>query len=74
VCKIEVNDTNHVTENVEDTYYHVPITDDGQWEDLESWMGPEDLIMADPYKEFYDASRDKKTDDAGLNDWLELHK
>ncbi len=30
--------------------------------------------MADPYKGFYDASFEKKTDDAGLNDWLELQE
>jgi hypothetical protein len=37
-------------------------------------MGLADLLMADPYKECYDASINKKTDDAGLNDWLELQE
>jgi hypothetical protein len=37
-------------------------------------MGPADLLMADPYKEFYDASSNKKMDDTGLNDWLELQE
>ncbi len=53
-------------------YYCVPTLDDGQLEDLESWMGLADLLMADPYKGFYAISSDKKTDDAGQNDWLEL--
>jgi hypothetical protein len=36
-----------------DTYYCVPIIDDGQWMDLESQMGQEDLLIANPYKGMY---------------------
>jgi hypothetical protein len=59
----------------------VPITEDGQWGDLargmglsESLMGQEDLFMADLYEGFYDMSSNKKTEDAGLNDLLELQE
>jgi hypothetical protein len=72
VCKKEVNDTYYVTKNVENAYYCVPTLDHGQLEDLESWMGLADLLMADPCKGFYAMSSDKKINDAGLNDWLEL--
>jgi hypothetical protein len=40
---------------------------------VESHIGQEDPLMADPYKELCDMSN-KKTDDAGLNDWLELQE
>jgi hypothetical protein len=33
---------------------------------VESYMGQEDPLMADPYKEFRDMSKNKTTDDAGL--------
>jgi hypothetical protein len=39
VCNIEVNDTYYVTENSENAYYCVPITEGRQQEDLASWMG-----------------------------------
>ncbi len=67
--------------SVENAHYCVPITEDGQWGDLAYWMGlveslmvQENPLMADPYKGFYDTSSSKKTDDAGLNDWLELQE
>jgi hypothetical protein len=36
-------------------------------------MGQEDTLIADPYEELCDMSN-KKTDDADLNDWLELQE
>ncbi len=68
MCNIEVDDTYCITENVEDGYYCFPITEDGQWEDLASWMlgmveslmGQEDPLMADPYKVFHDMSSSKQ--------------
>jgi hypothetical protein len=57
-----------------------PIAEDGQWNDLasrmgmvESHMGQEDPLIADPYKELRDMSH-KKTDNADLSDWLELQE
>jgi hypothetical protein len=41
---------------------------------VESHMGQDDSLIADPYKECCDVSNNKKTDDAGLNDWLELQE
>jgi hypothetical protein len=40
---------------------------------VESHMGHEDPLLADPYKELHDVSN-KKVDNAGLNDWIELHE
>jgi hypothetical protein len=40
----------------------------------ESLMGHENPLMADPYEGFYEASSNKKSDDACLNDWLELQE
>ncbi len=45
VDKIKVDDTYYITENVENAYYCVPITENGQWEDLESWMGLIESLM-----------------------------
>jgi hypothetical protein len=80
VCNININDTYYVPENLENTYYYVPITEDGQWDDLasqmglvESHMGQEVPPTADPYKEFHDVSN-KKKDDVDLSDWLELQE
>jgi hypothetical protein len=76
VCNIKVDNTYYTTEIIEDAHYCSlsSITDDGQWKDLECWMVPADLLMADPYKRFYDVSSKKKTDDEGLNDWLKLQE
>jgi hypothetical protein len=75
VCIIKVDNTFYGRESIENTYYCVPITEDGLWEDLTSQMdlvkcvmGQEDPLMVDPYKEFRDKSNKKKMDDAGLND------
>jgi hypothetical protein len=45
-CNVKVDDTYYVTENVKNAYYFVPITEDGQWEDLASWMGLVESIMS----------------------------
>ncbi len=82
MCIIDIDDTYYVKENVENAYYCVPIIEDRHWDDLASWMGlveipmgPEDPLTADPYpyKEFCDVLNEK-TDDADLNDWLELQE
>jgi hypothetical protein len=73
------DDTYYITENIWNSYYCVPIAEDGQWDDLTSWMGMEshmgqkDPLMADPYKELRDMSN-KKTDNADRSDWLELQE
>jgi hypothetical protein len=78
VCNIDVDDTYYVTENVENIYYCTLIVEDGQLDDLASWMGmveshmgQEDPCTADPYEEICDVSN-KKTDNAELSDWLEV--
>jgi hypothetical protein len=67
VCNINVDYTYYVTENIENTYYCVRITEDGQLDDLasrigivESLMIQEDPLMANPYIEFCDASNKKR--------------
>jgi hypothetical protein len=80
VCNNDVDDTYYVAENVENSYYCVSILEDGQLDDLASWMGmveshmgQEDPLIADPYKELHDVSNEK-TDDADLSNWLELQE
>ncbi len=80
VCNFDVGDTYYVTENVENAYYSVPIIEDGQWDDLASWMGmveshkgQEDQLIADPYEELRDVSN-KGMDNTDLSDWLELQE
>ncbi len=65
-------------QDVEATYYCVPIIEDGRWDDLdsrlglvESIMGQEGPLMADPSEEQM-ALNNKNTNDVGQNDWLEL--
>jgi hypothetical protein len=74
VCNTDVDYTYSVTENIQNAYYCVPITDDGQLDDLASWMGTvenhmghNDPLIVDPYKELRDVSK-KKTDNADLSD------
>ncbi len=78
MCNLNVNDTYYVTEDVKNAYYCVPILEDGQRDDLASWMGlveshmgQENPLKADPYKEICDVSNEN-TDDVDLSDWLEL--
>ncbi len=80
MCNIDVDDTYYVTENVENAYYCFPIIEDRQWDDLASWMGmiesymgQEDPLIADPYEEIHDVSS-KKMDEADLSNWLELQE
>jgi hypothetical protein len=41
---------------------------------IESLPNQEDPLKADPCKEDHVTSNDKKTDDAGLDNWLELQE
>jgi hypothetical protein len=66
-------------QDIEAAYYCVPITEDGQWNDLDSWMGlvesimgKEGPLMADPCAEEQMKLNDKNMNDVGQNDWLEL--
>jgi hypothetical protein len=81
VCNIAVGDATYVTLDIEIVYYYLPIIEDRQWEDLNNRMGliesltnQEGPLKADPYKEVFATSNNKKTDDAGLNDFLKLQE
>ncbi len=81
VCNIAVDDAAYVKQDIETAYYCAPITEDGQWDDLNCQMGliksllnQEGLLKADPCKEDHVMSNNKKTDDAGLDNWLELQE
>jgi hypothetical protein len=80
MSNINVDDTYIITENVENVYYCIPIVEDGQWDDVASWMGmvkslmvQEDPLIADPFKELYHVSS-KKVDNVDLSDWIALQE
>jgi hypothetical protein len=79
VCNIAVEDATYVMQDIETTDYCSPVMEDGQLDDLNSKMdliesltNQEGPLKADPCKEDHVMSNDKKTDDAGLDNWLEL--
>jgi hypothetical protein len=79
VCNIAQDKMPFIMQDVEAAYYYVPIIEDGQWDDLdsrmglvESIMGQEGPLMADPCAEGQMTSNNKKINDIGKNGWLEL--
>jgi hypothetical protein len=66
VCKIAQDKMRYVTQDIEAAYYCVTTIEDGQWDDQE---GP---LMADPCAEEQMTLNNKKINDVGKNDWLEL--
>ncbi len=79
VCNIAQEEVPYAMQDVEAAYYCVPIIEDGQLDDLdsrmglvESIMGQEGPLMADPCAEEQMTSNSKNMNDAGQNDWLEL--
>ncbi len=76
VCNIVQDEMPYVMQDVEAAYYCVSIIEDGQWDDLdigmglvESIMGQEGPLMADPCTEEQMPSNSKKMNDVGKNDW-----
>jgi hypothetical protein len=58
MCHIAQDEMPYVTQGVEEAYYYAPTIEDGQWDDLNNWMGLVDSIvgqegplMADPCSE-----------------------
>ncbi len=81
VCNIAQDEIPYVTQDTEAAYYCVPVIEDRRWEDLDSWMGlveslmgQQGPLMADPCKEEHVMSNNKKANDAGKKDWLELQE
>jgi hypothetical protein len=79
MCNIAQEEVPNITQDVEATYYCVPIIEDGCWDDLdsqmglvESIMGQEGPLMADPCTEEQMTLINEKINDIGKNDWLEL--
>ncbi len=79
VCNIAQDKMPYVMQDVEAAYYCIPIIEDGQWDDLDSWMGlvesimgREDPLMADPCTEEQMTSNNEKIDCISKNNWLEL--
>ncbi len=79
VCNIAQDEMPYITQDVEAAYYCVAIIEDRQRDDLDSWMGlvksivgQEGPIMADPCSEEHMTSNNKKINDVGKNNWLEL--
>jgi hypothetical protein len=79
VCNIAQDKMPYVTVDIGAAYYCVPIMEDKQLDDLDSRMGQvksivgqEGPLMADPRSEEQMTSNNKKINDIGKNDWLEL--
>jgi hypothetical protein len=79
VCNIAQDKMPYVMQDIEATYYCVPIIKDGQWDDLDSWMGlvesimgQEGPLMADPCAKEQMTSNNVKFNDVGKNDCLKL--
>ena len=58
VCHIAQDKMPYITQGIEEAYYCVPTIEDGQWDDLNNWMGlvesivgQEGPLMADPCSE-----------------------
>ncbi len=79
VCNIAHDKVPYVMQDVEAAYYCAPFIEDGQWDDLDIWMGlvesimgQEGPLMADPCAEEQMTANNEKINDVGKNDWLEL--
>ncbi len=81
VGNIADDDATYVKQDIDTAYYCTPLTEDGQWDNLNCRMGlikgllnQEVPLKADPCEDDHVMSNDKKTDDACLDDWLELQE
>ncbi len=81
MCHNAQDETPYVTQDVEEAYYCVPTIEDGQWDDLsnrmglvESSVGQEGPLMADPCLEEQMMSNNEKINDVGMSDWLEFQE
>jgi hypothetical protein len=81
MCHIAQDKIPYVTQGIEEAYYCVPITEDWRWDDLinrmglvESIVGQEGPLMADPCSEEQMMSNHEKINDVGMNEWLELQE
>jgi hypothetical protein len=81
VCHIAQDKMPYVMHGAEEAYYCVPTIGDGQWDDLNNWMGlvnsivgQEGALMADPCSEEQMTSNNEKIDEVGMSDWLELQE
>jgi hypothetical protein len=79
VCNIVQDKMPYVRQDVEAAYYCVPIIEDQQWDNLDSWMGlvesimgQEGPLMADPCAKEQMTLNKEIINDVGKNDWLEL--
>jgi hypothetical protein len=79
LCNIAKDEMPYITQDVEAAYHCVPIIEDGQRDDLDSWMGlvesimgQEDPLMADPCSEEQMILNNEKINDVSKNNWLEL--
>ncbi len=77
MCHIAQDEMPYVTQGVEEAYYSVPTIEDGQWDDLNNWMGlvkslvgQEGPLMVDPCSE----EQMMSSNYVGMNDWLELQE
>jgi hypothetical protein len=79
VCNIAQDKIPYIMQEVEAAYHCVHMIEDKQKDDLNSWMGlvesnmdQEGPLIADPYAEEQMTSNNKKINDLGKIDWLEL--
>ena len=79
MCNIVQDKMPYVMQDVEAAYYCVPIIEDQQWDNLDSWMGlvesimgQEGPLMADPCAKEQMTLNKEIINDVGKNDWLEL--
>ncbi len=81
VCHIAQDKMPYIMQGIEEAYYCVPTIEDGQWNDLNNWMGLVDSIvgqegslMANLCSEEQMTSINKKIDDVSINNWLQLQE
>ncbi len=81
MCHIAQDRMPYITQNVNEAYYCVPTIEEGQWDDLSNWMGlvessvgQEGPLMADPCSEEKMMSNDDKINDTGMSYRLELQE
>jgi hypothetical protein len=79
VCNIAQDKVPYIMQDVEAAYYCVFIIEDGQLNDLDSWMGlvesimdQEGPLMADLYADEQMTLNNNNINDIGQNNWLEL--
>ena len=75
VCHIAQVKMPYVMQGIEEAYYCVPTIEDKQWDDLnnqmglvESIVGQEGPLMADPCSEEQMMSNNEKINDIGMSD------